>query len=363
MASVSLKNLFKNYGSGAAAVKDLSLEIRDGEFVALLGPSGCGKSTTLRMIAGLETPTGGSIHFGQEDVTFSLPAERNIAMVFQNYALYPHMTVRENLEYPLRKRGVAKEGRGKLCDDVAELLQITALLERRPAQLSGGQQQRVALGRALIRNPAVFLLDEPLSNLDAKLRTHMRAELVQLHRRVQTTMIYVTHDQLEAMTMADRIAVVFEGELQQFATPDEVYNRPCNKAVAGFIGTPMINFMDATISPGPAGPQLMVEGQPASSLPEAFNSLSGRPLTLGIRPEDVLDTSALPGDSLVAKVVLTEPVGHETLVTLDVGRTRMIIRHHPDSRFAPGTDLRLRFNPQKLHFFDPSSGQRLEAGA
>ncbi len=359
MASVTLKHLGKNYTTAAAAaVTDLSLDIREGEFIALLGPSGCGKSTTLRMIAGLETPTAGNILFGDKDVTYELPADRNIAMVFQNYALYPHMTVRENLEYPLKKRRVPVAERQARSREVSELLQITALLDRRPGQLSGGQQQRVALGRALIRSPSVFLLDEPLSNLDAKLRSHMRTELVQLHRRLRTTMIYVTHDQLEAMTMADRIAIMFDGKLQQFDTPEQIYNKPCNREVAGFIGTPMMNFLAGSVQPGANGPELIVAGHLAAMLPAQLNSLCGRTVTVGVRPEDVTETAT----GIAAQVVLTEPIGHETLVSLDLGPHRVVMRHRPDFRIGAGEYMQLHFNPQKVHLFDPDTGQRVDTG-
>ncbi len=360
MASVTLNHLGKNYTAGtAAAVTDLSLDIRDGEFIALLGPSGCGKSTTLRMIAGLETPTSGAILFDTKDVTYELPADRNIAMVFQNYALYPHMTVRENLEYPLKKRRVPVAERQTRSREVSELLQITALLDRRPGQLSGGQQQRVALGRALIRSPSVFLLDEPLSNLDAKLRSHMRTELVQLHRRLRTTMIYVTHDQLEAMTMADRIAIMFDGKLQQFDTPEQIYNKPCNREVAGFIGTPMMNFLAGAVQRSVEGLELSVAGHKAAILPEQCGHLVGRAVTVGVRPEDVTEAD----DGIAARVLLTEPIGHETLVSLDLGPHRVVMRHRPDFRISAGEYMRLHFNPQKVHLFDADTGYRIETGA
>ena len=246
VAGITLERLHKQFGE-FIAVNDLDLDIRPGEFVSLLGPSGCGKTTTLRMLAGLEFPTRGTIRFGERVVNDLAPAKRNIAMVFQSYALYPHMTVAENIAYPLKKRGVPKALRPARVAAVARLLQLETLLTRKPRQLSGGQQQRVALGRALVREPDIFLLDEPLSNLDAKLRAHMRTELIELHRKIGKTMVYVTHDQLEAMTMSSRIAVMRDGFLQQFGTPAEIYDRPANVFVADFIGTPSMTLLDAEL--------------------------------------------------------------------------------------------------------------------
>ena len=247
MATVTFDNVRKTFGE-TVAIPGLDLMIRSGEFVSLLGPSGCGKTTTLRMLAGLEQPTSGEIRIGDRPVNDVAPAQRDIAMVFQSYALYPHMNVAENIAYPLRKRGVPKAERPAKVKAVADLLQLGPLLTRKPKQLSGGQQQRVALGRALVRDPQVFLLDEPLSNLDAKLRAHMRAELIELHRRLGKTMVYVTHDQLEAMTMSTRIAVMRDGVLQQFATPAEIYHWPANAFVAGFIGTPAMTIAEGEIA-------------------------------------------------------------------------------------------------------------------
>jgi multiple sugar transport system ATP-binding protein len=246
MADVVFSNVRKAFGN-FVAVDDLNLSIEQGEFVSLLGPSGCGKTTTLRMLAGLEFPTSGEIRIGDRVVNDVEPGKRDIAMVFQSYALYPHMTVAKNIAYPLKKRGVPRAEREQMVAKAAEMLQLTPLLDRKPRQLSGGQQQRVALGRALVRDPKVFLLDEPLSNLDAKLRGYMRAELVELHARLGRTMVYVTHDQLEAMTMSDRIAIMLDGKLQQFAPPQEVYRAPANRFVAGFIGTPSMNLIDGEL--------------------------------------------------------------------------------------------------------------------
>ena len=272
MAKVTFDRVHKAFGS-FVALEELSLSIQSGEFVSLLGPSGCGKTTTLRMLAGLEQPTRGTISVGDRVVNDLAPGERDIAMVFQSYALYPHMTVAQNIEYPLRKRGVARAQRREQVKRAAAQLQLEALLDRKPRQLSGGQQQRVALGRALVRNPAAFLLDEPLSNLDAKLRAHMRAELIELHQRIGKTMIYVTHDQLEAMTMSDRIAVLDQGRLQQFDTPQEIYRRPVKPFVAGFIGTPAMNFIRGTLQARrqPAG----LRGRPAVAETAAAARASG----------------------------------------------------------------------------------------
>jgi ABC-type sugar transport system ATPase subunit len=322
----------KAFGS-AVAVRELDLNIRGGEFVSLLGPSGCGKTTTLRMLAGLEVA----------------PGARDVAMVFQSYALYPHMTVAENIAYPLKKRGVAKAERAERVARVAETLQLGALLPRKPRQLSGGQQQRVALGRALVRDPRVFLLDEPLSNLDAKLRAHMRAELIELHRRVGRTFVYVTHDQLEAMTMSDRIAVMHEGVLQQFGSPGEVYNRPANLFVAGFIGAPAMNLLrgraeqDAFAHPAL---RLVVNG---SATPE---------MVLGLRPEDV----TLGAGPFAARVRLVEPTGHEQIAQLDIeGGDTLTIRADAEAPLTAGETLRWGVRAARLHLFDATKGTRLEA--
>ncbi len=334
----------KTFGA-AFAVRDLDLIIAGGEFVSLLGPSGCGKTTTLRMLAGLDFPTGGQISIGGRVVNDVAPGARDIAMVFQSYALYPHMTVAENIAYPLKKRGVAKAERAVRVAQVAETLQLGALLDRKPRQLSGGQQQRVALGRALVRDPRVFLLDEPLSNLDAKLRNHMRAELVELHRRLGRTFVYVTHDQLEAMTMSDRIAVMHEGVLQQFGTPSDVYERPANLFVAGFIGSPGMSLLRGEAHGG-------TFHHPAVTM--MVDAAGG--LVLGIRPEDVI----LGDGPFTARIRLVEPTGHEQIVALALpGGDALTARAPPDMALHAGDNLAWGVRVPRLHMFDAASGKRL----
>jgi multiple sugar transport system ATP-binding protein len=329
-----------------------------GTFVSLLGPSGCGKTTTLRMLAGLEYPTSGTISVGDRVVNEVAPGKRDLAMVFQSYALYPHMTVAQNIEYPLKKRGVPRAERAVQVHRAAEVLQLEALLDRKPRQLSGGQQQRVALGRALVRDPAAFLLDEPLSNLDAKLRAHMRAELIELHQRIGKTMIYVTHDQLEAMTMSDRIAVFDRGVLQQYDAPDEIYHRPVNAFVAGFIGTPAMNFLDGTLRQD--GARLAFDsGALSLKLPRALVPPEVLPaaVRLGVRPEDVV----LSGDGEAAQVRLVEPTGHESIVFFDLAGHSVVGRVGPDVRLRAGEPVRLSFNAARLHVFAAEGGKRLNA--
>ncbi len=355
MAKVTFDRVHKAFGA-FVALEELSLSIQSGEFVSLLGPSGCGKTTTLRMLAGLEQPTRGTISVGDRVVNDLAPGQRDLAMVFQSYALYPHMTVAQNIEYPLRKRGVARARRRELVERAATQLQLEALLDRKPRQLSGGQQQRVALGRALVRNPAAFLLDEPLSNLDAKLRSHMRAELIELHQRIGKTMIYVTHDQLEAMTMSDRIAVLDQGRLQQFDTPQEIYRRPVSLFVAGFIGTPAMNFIRGTIRPD--GNRLIFEaGRLSLKLPRPLvrpDALrdDGVAVVLGVRSEDV----GLAADGERATVKVVEPTGHESIVFFDLMDHTVVGRVGPDVHLAPGQPVGLTLNAAKLHFFDAGTG-------
>lgn len=345
MAEVELKDVRKEFGA-FVALERLNISINAGEFVALLGPSGCGKSTTLRMLAGLEFPTSGEISIGGRVVNDVAPGKRDIAMVFQSYALYPHMTVGENIAYPLKKRGVPKADRAAAVAKAAALLQLDPLLDRKPKQLSGGQQQRVALGRALVREPKVFLLDEPLSNLDAKLRSYMRAELIELHRRIGKTMVYVTHDQLEAMTMADRIAVMHDGLLQQFDTPDAVYNRPANRFVAGFIGTPSMNQLEGEI----AGDRFMIAGQSVPINRRLFKAdMADGPVALGIRPENI----TLSGGNVDASIRLIENTGHEQIVTLEIpGGHRLLARAPAGQPLSIGEALKIGFAPEAIHLFE-----------
>jgi multiple sugar transport system ATP-binding protein len=358
MVAVIFEKVHKAFDS-VVAIPSLDLAIASGEFVSLLGPSGCGKTTTLRMLAGLEQPTRGRILIADRVVNDVPPSDRDIAMVFQSYALYPHMTVAENIAYPLRKRGVPKAERPAKVRAVAELLQLEPLLDRKPRQLSGGQQQRVALGRALVREPKVFLLDEPLSNLDAKLRAHMRGELIELHRRLGKTMVYVTHDQLEAMTMSTRIAVMQGGVLQQFGTPAEIYHQPANSFVASFIGTPPMTLVDAEISSGGSRPVLGIGGLTIDLPPDhlAGGAVERRSVTIGIRPEDVLLGSGV----MQAAIRIVEPTGHESIVTVGAGGGDFVARVPGDARLRVGETVPFDFRREKIHIFDRESGRRLNA--
>ncbi len=354
MTSILLQNVRKTYGP-LAVVRDLSLGVQEGEFLTLLGPSGCGKSTLLRIIAGLDSPSSGGVFFDGRRVNEVGPAQRNVAMVFQSYALYPHMTVRQNLEYPLKKRGVEKRRRTAKVEEVMRLLQIEALLDRRSSQLSGGQQQRVALGRAMIRDPAVFLFDEPLSNLDATLRAHMRSEIIRLHLRLGKTTVYVTHDQIEAMTMSSRIAVLNGGELMQLGTPAEIYARPANRFVAAFVGTPTMNFLPGTLI-AEAGRCLFRSTAPQAEVAiDAAAVPSGSPVVAGIRPQDVV----LAADGIPARVSLVESTGQETLVTAATCGPELIMRLDSECALRPGDAVTIGFRPGKLHLFDANSGQRI----
>ena len=348
MPSVELRGLRKAFGRDSPVVRDLSLSVADGEFLTLLGPSGCGKSTILRMIAGLETPSAGEVLFDGRCMNDVRAGERNVAMVFQSYALYPHLTVRRNLEYPLRKRGVPASERAGRIAAVAHILKIGPLLERRPAQLSGGQQQRVALGRAMIREPDIFLFDEPLSNLDATLRAHMRSEIIRLHLRLGKTMVYVTHDQMEAMTMSTRIAVLDAGRLLQAGTPAEIYARPASRQVAAFVGTPAMNFCAGHIEGGAfrASALELVVPAPGIRPGEAI---------AGVRPQDLL----LADEGLPARVVLLESTGQETLVTVQTGALELVLRTDAQCALQPGESVALQLRPGGLHLFDPASGERL----
>jgi multiple sugar transport system ATP-binding protein len=352
MSGVRFEKVRKTYGN-TVAVEGLDLAIAEGEFLSLLGPSGCGKTTSLRMLAGLEFPTSGTISIDGRVVNDVPPGRRDIAMVFQSYALYPHMTVAENIAYPLRKRGVPRADRDRRVKEVARLLQLDGMLARKPGQLSGGQQQRVALGRALVREPRVFLLDEPLSNLDASLRAHMRAELIELHNRIGKTMIYVTHDQLEAMTMSTRIAVMRAGLLQQLATSAEIYQRPANVFVASFIGTPSMTLLDADLSRGEAGAELQFGGQKLALPPVEGEATA---LTVGIRPEDVIVGSG--PHTGVTKII--EPTGHEAIVRFDIGNGAALkARVSNEVRLHPGEAVALDFRKHNLHLFDRATGLRL----
>jgi len=358
MAAVSFKNVRKLFGD-TVSIPSLDLDIRDGEFVCLLGPSGCGKTTTLRMLAGLEQPTSGAIHIGGIEVHELPPAKRDIAMVFQSYALYPHLTVAENIVYPLKKRGVSKQEWPAMLNNIAQLLQLEPLLARKPKQLSGGQQQRVALGRALIRKPKVFLLDEPLSNLDAKLRAHMRAELIELHQRMGTTTVYVTHDQLEAMTMSTRIAVMSGGVLQQFGTPDEIYYRPANQFVAGFIGTPAMSLIDGDLQRDDTGFSLQAGGVALRLPHSALRADASGAVCAGIRPEDIV----LGRGTLSARIKVVEPTGHESIVLMDCGGASLCTRIASDVPLAAelraGQSVPFEVTLARLHVFSRQNGQRL----
>ena len=355
MGGIVLENLSKRFGD-VAAVDALDLVIDEGEFVSILGPSGCGKTTLLRMLAGLEQPSEGNISINDRVVNDTPPSKRDIAMVFQTYALYPHMTVAGNIEYPLKKRRVAKEDRKRLVREAAELLELGELLDRKPRELSGGQQQRVALGRALVRDPAVFLLDEPLSNLDAKLRAHMRAELIRLHRRIGRTMVYVTHDQLEAMTMSQRIAVIRNGKLQQFAPPADIYERPHNDFVAGFIGTPSMNFIDGEIREQ-GGEYVFGSGGWSWRLGDMSlrDVNAGQRVRIGIRPDDFI----FDGDGDEARISVVEPTGHESIVVMEYHGHEVVARVGADCRLKPDDVVMLAPRVEKLHVFSSDDGSRL----
>jgi multiple sugar transport system ATP-binding protein len=361
MSRVALSGITKRFDD-VVAVDDLTLEIEDQEFLVLLGPSGCGKSTALRMIAGLEDPTAGTIRIGDRIVNDVDPKDRDLAMVFQSYALYPHMTVRRNIEFPLRSRHVQKREREELVADAASSLGLTELLERKPAQLSGGQRQRVALARAIVRRPAAFLMDEPLSNLDAKLRVQTRAELVELQRTLSATIIYVTHDQVEAMTMAHRIAILDSGRLQQVAPPQEIYDRPANLFVARFIGNPPMNTIEGALAADGDGMTVQLEANRIpldAELAAAAKSGDVERVVVGVRPEHIALT---PDGALSAKVTVVESLGHERHVICRLEDGQMVIARQPADVAPPaeGESVRLGADPGRLHVFDAASGKRLE---
>jgi multiple sugar transport system ATP-binding protein len=364
MARVVFDHISKRFGD-VTAVNDLNLEIMDEEFLVLVGPSGCGKTTALRMLAGLEEVTAGEIYIGDRRVTDLAPKDRDIAMVFQNYALYPHMSVFDNLSFALKLRKYAKPDIQTRVDQAGGMLGLRTLLQRKPRQLSGGQRQRVALGRALVREPQVFLMDEPLSNLDAALRVQTRAEITKLQTRLKVTTVYVTHDQVEAMTMGDRIAVMKEGVLQQLDTPQKLYDHPANIFVAGFIGSPSMNFVSGTLQSQDGklilthdnySVPLPMEGR-TNAISEDLSSRIGKPVIIGIRPEDVIDRAHANGMSsmtgLPTTVDVVEPLGSEILLDLDYGtETPMIVRAEPRSSFKPGDKVEVLFKPERLHMFD-----------
>ena len=350
MAAVALSGVRKAFGA-TAVVHGVDIEIEDGEFCVLVGPSGCGKSTLLRMIAGLENISAGEIRIGDRVVNHVHPKERDIAMVFQNYALYPHMTVAANMGFSLALRGESKALIGERVRRAARILDLLPYLERYPRQLSGGQRQRVAMGRAIVRDPQVFLFDEPLSNLDAKLRVAMRTEIKELHQRLKTTTIYVTHDQIEAMTMADKIVVMHDGLVEQIGAPLELYDRPANLFVAGFIGSPAMNFL-----PGKANGDSIDLGSGISFSPNRkLTAAAGSSVTVGVRPEHL----EIAADGFEAEVIVVEPTGSETLVFIRVVGQEIAAVFRERHEFVPGQRIRLRPRSDCLHLFDPSSGQRI----
>ena len=345
---IEFRNVTKTF-DGTCVVDDLSLEVRDGEFIVLLGPSGCGKTTTLRMLAGLESVTSGDILIDGERVNDIPTQHRDLAMVFQSYALYPHMTIAENIGYPLRVRKLDKAERASRVHRVAAMLEIESLLERKPRQLSGGERQRVALARAIVREPRAYLMDEPLSNLDARLRVQMRGELKRLQHQLGTTTIYVTHDQAEAMTLASRVAVMKKGRLQQFDTPLLIYNQPANRFVAEFVGSPSMNFVDGAIDAGTFVSDSMSIA--LSDPPE-----TGR-VTMGIRPEHIQVLTAPTDGAIEGRVYVTELMGNETFVFLSVGNNRLIARAPAEFRAEVETKVWLRVATEKIHWFDQASGE------
>ena len=391
MGAIDIKSAGKIYPNGTRALEDVSITINDGEFVVLVGPSGCGKTTLLRMVAGLEDITEGEIAIGEKTVNEVAPKDRDIAMVFQNYALYPHMSVFDNMAFSLKLRKLPKNEIEKKVKDAAKTLEIGELLDRKPKALSGGQRQRVAMGRAIVRNPQAFLMDEPLSNLDAKLRVQMRAELGQLHTQLQTTTLYVTHDQVEAMTMGDRVAVIRKGELQQIDTPREIYSNPRNIFVAGFIGSPSMNFVYTKIKSTKDSIELNFGDNQITyrdEKKEKLKSFENKEIVLGIRPEAFEDgyfaNQSDYSESIKVKVSLLEQLGSDSYVhfykdikpvqteaieeiladegediTVLGDKTKFIARINPNSTVTEGEEIELKINPSKLHFFDPESGDEI----
>ncbi|MBL8049876.1 MAG: sn-glycerol-3-phosphate ABC transporter ATP-binding protein UgpC [Anaerolineales bacterium] len=361
MASVTYQNVFKKFGD-VEIIKNLNIHVEDKEFLVLVGPSGCGKTTALRLLAGLEEISDGEIKIDDRVVNDVAPKDRDIAMVFQSYALYPHLSVYDNMAFGLKLRKTPKDEIKKRVNDAAEILDITHLLDRKPRQLSGGQRQRVAVGRAIVREPKVFLFDEPLSNLDAKLRVQMRSEISKLHQRLQTTFIYVTHDQTEAMTMASRIAVINKGLLQQLDTPQALYDKPNNLFVAGFIGSPAMNFFPAKLSVN--GGKVTVDAESFKvNIPDAlsgpYKNMNGKEVIFGIRPENIHDPEFAPpniiGEKVPVKVDVTELMGNETLLYLVSGKNTFIARVDPRSKKRIGDDMQVIFDMDKFHIFDAST--------
>jgi multiple sugar transport system ATP-binding protein len=370
MSSIALDSLTKVYSTGVTALSSLSLEVEPGEFVVLVGPSGCGKTTALRMVAGLETITSGSVLFGDQVVNTVSPRHRDVAMVFQNYALYPHLTVYQNIGFALQNKGVGKSEQDRRIRTTASIVGLGDVLRRKPRQLSGGQRQRVAMARAIVREPAVFLMDEPLSNLDAKLRVQMRSEVLRVHRSVGSATLYVTHDQTEAMTMGDRVAVLCDGRLQQYGTPRSLYDRPANLFVATFIGSPQMNVYEAAVEEG----GVLTLGSQRLSLPAGPAGYQGRKIIVGIRPEDL---GIGPGaQSLAADVRLVEMLGSEQHVYISLDATPAlsgagaagvlgstapngVARISARSSIRPGERVRFSIDPARLHFFDPDTGAAL----
>ncbi len=371
MASLSLRGIYKKYPGGVVAVSDVNLEIRDKEFIILVGPSGCGKSTTLRMIAGLEDISEGELYIGDRLVNDIAPKDRDIAMVFQNYALYPHMTVFENMAFGLKLRKVPKDEIARKVEEAARILDLSHLLDRKPKAMSGGQRQRVALGRAIVRSPKVFLLDEPLSNLDAKLRAQMRTEISKLHKKLGTTFIYVTHDQTEAMTMGDRIVVMKDGFVQQIDTPQNLYENPVNKFVAGFLGSPQMNFIDAVLKKNENRQYYVEFGSedtrahrgvkyqiivPESKVVPELEKYVDREVTLGVRPESVHDEEMYLSNATTGiidcNVEITEMMGAETFLYLECEGIPLTARVSPRSTAKPQDEIKVAIDPNRIHLFD-----------
>jgi len=368
MAEIKIEHLQKTYDNGAIAVKDFNLHIKDGEFIVFVGPSGCGKSTTLRMIAGLEEITDGEFYINGKLMNEVQPKERDIAMVFQNYALYPHMSVFENIAFGLKLRKIKKQEIKRKVEDAAAILGLQPYLDKKPKVLSGGQRQRVALGRAIVRDAQVFLMDEPLSNLDAKLRVQMRAEIAKLHQSLQTTTIYVTHDQTEAMTMASRIVVMKDGLIQQVGTPKEVYDFPANRFVGSFIGSPAMNFFEGILKNGAfmIGDRVLdIPSEQAEWLKNQH--YEGASITLGIRPEHIHvnteDLAGIPTSELDATITVSELTGAETILHALYADQEFVARVEADSKIKPGDTVRLAFDMSHAHFFDPKSGDRIKQPA